>query len=146
MKEIGDFMEKFSVISNILPYDGEVFLSRAKVSDRLSLESLDFLANHIDWKKDVIKLFGKTIQTDREYSFLGQERFKYKYSKIVRMAEIWKQRFLLELKKEIEEITGGDFNAVLMSRRGLEMAPDGFNATLNTITASAGLIRGGVLY
>ena len=28
-----------------------------------------------------------------------------------------------------------DFNAMLMSRRELEMAPDGFNATLNTITA-----------
>ena len=30
-----------------------------------------------------------------------------------------------------------DFNAMLMSRRELEMAPDGFNATLNTITASS---------
>lgn len=72
------------------------------------------LLNEVNWKHDVIKMFGKEIVTKRKVAFLGSEGISYKYSGKNKTAENW-LKFILEIKSTVEEISGENFNACLLN-------------------------------
>ena len=72
------------------------------------------LLNEVNWKHDVIKMFGKEIVTKRKVAFLGNEGISYKYSGKNKTAENW-LKFILEIKSTVEEISGENFNACLLN-------------------------------
>jgi len=72
------------------------------------------LLNEINWKHDVIKMFGKEIVSKRKVAFLGDEGISYKYSGKNKIAENW-LKFILEIKSTVEQISGEKFNACLLN-------------------------------
>lgn len=72
------------------------------------------LIGKINWKHDVVKMFGKEIVTKRKVAFYGNERIEYRYSGETKIAENWPD-FLLEIKSTVERISGCEFNACLLN-------------------------------
>ena len=72
------------------------------------------LLNEINWKHDVVKMFGKEIVTKRKVAFYGDKGISYKYSGKTKIAENW-LKFILEIKSTVEQISGEKFNACLLN-------------------------------
>ncbi len=89
-------------------YFGKIF------SDEKSFTYYVKLIKEINWKHDVVKMFGKEIVTKRKVAFYGDKGISYKYSGKTKIAENWSD-FLLEIKSAVEEISGNTFNACLLN-------------------------------
>lgn len=77
----------------------------------------DFSAIHfknINWKQDVIKLYGKTIPLPRLTAWYGDSGKSYTYSGIKSLPNEW-NKGLLYLKEKIESCVGINFNSVLLN-------------------------------
>jgi len=99
---------------NLLPFDGEVFLSQ----NVLNVAEIDFfyhtLLNADFWKQDELIIFGKQITTSRKVAWFGDFNYKYSYSKITKTAKLWTPE-LQSLKKLIELKTEESFNSSLLN-------------------------------
>jgi len=99
---------------NLLPFDGEVFLSQ----NVLNVAEIDFfyhtLLNADFWKQDELIIFGKQITTSRKVAWFGDFNYKYSYSKITKTAKLWTPE-LQSLKKLIELKTEESFNSCLLN-------------------------------
>jgi len=99
---------------NLLPFDGEVFLSQ----NVLNVAEIDFfyhtLLNAYFWKQDELIIFGKQITTSRKVAWFGDFNYKYSYSKITKTAKLWTPE-LQSLKKLIELKTEESFNSCLLN-------------------------------
>lgn len=89
-------------------YFGRIF------SDEKSFIYYVKLIEEINWKHDIIKMFGKEIVTKRKVAFYGDKGISYRYSGKTKSAENWPD-FLLEIKSTVEEISGNTFNACLLN-------------------------------
>ncbi|MEH6745798.1 MAG: alpha-ketoglutarate-dependent dioxygenase AlkB [Maribacter arcticus] len=70
---------------------------------------------HINWKQEEIKMYGKTYPVPRKTAWYGYEGFNYKYSGILCNPDPWTID-LLGIKKVIESfLPGTDFNSVLLN-------------------------------
>ncbi len=109
-------MDLFSngMISNLLPYDGEVNYYGKLLNQKESHHYIDRLLHNIEWKNDEALIFGKLIVTKRKTAWYGDEGYSYTYSGITRHAFPWTIE-LLELKKLAEEITGAIYNSCLLN-------------------------------
>lgn len=99
-------------MKNLLPYDGTVnyygiVIPRAQ-------EYLPQLLNEIDWQHDQAIIFGKLVTTKRKVAWYGDKAYSYKYSGIEKVASPWNST-LLQLKDEIEKISGETFNSCLLN-------------------------------
>lgn len=78
-------------------------------------ESLDEIGfTHIQWKQDVIKLYGKPISLPRLTAWYGEPGASYTYSGIKSDPNPWNDG-LLHVKHRIENATGITFNSVLLN-------------------------------
>lgn len=97
---------------------------------------------NIQWKQDVISMYGKRIQLPRLTAWYGDSGKVYTYSGITSIANEW-NRGLLDLKREIEQFAGVEFNSVLLNwyRDGTDHlawhADDEKELGLNPVIASA---------
>jgi len=109
-------MELFNqdVISNLLPYDGEVNYYGRIMSHPNAQHYLNRMLNTIVWKNDEAVIFGKHFITKRKVAWYGDSSYSYTYSNITKEALIWTPE-LLELKKRVEKITKTTFNSCLLN-------------------------------
>jgi alkylated DNA repair dioxygenase AlkB len=83
-------------------------------TDQESNELLQVLLSEIVFKADVIKIFGKTITTQRLYAWHGDRAFDYAYSGFSRIAQPWTP-LLLNTKLRIEQLLQCEFNCCLLN-------------------------------
>lgn len=73
---------------------------------------LSTLQNLPFWKQETIRIFGKVVLTPRLTAFIGDEGCNYIYSGLVNKPHEWTEE-LLNIKKEVEELTASTYNVVL---------------------------------
>lgn len=76
------------------------------------LSALHF--KNVNWKQDIIKLYGKTIPLPRLTAWYGDSGKSYTYSGIKSMPNEW-NKGLLYLKEKVESFVGAEFNSVLLN-------------------------------
>lgn len=76
------------------------------------LEQVDF--DHINWKQDRIKLYGKSMPLPRLTAWYGDPGAAYAYSGIKSEPNPWTDG-LLHIKRRIEQVVGSTFNCVLLN-------------------------------
>jgi alkylated DNA repair dioxygenase AlkB len=72
------------------------------------------LQKEIQFQSDVLKIFGKTIITQRLFAWHGDHEFDYAYSGQSRIAKPWSPT-ILEIKKKIECTYNVRFNCCLVN-------------------------------
>tara|TARA_B100001245_G_scaffold235780_1_gene224464 strand:- start:411 stop:1016 length:606 start_codon:yes stop_codon:yes gene_type:complete len=100
--------------NNLLPRDGEVNYFGQVFSEIEANRSYEILLEEIEWQPDVAFIFGKRIETKRKVAWYGDQSFSYTYSNNTKTALPWTPE-LLNLKKQIEAISGETFNSCLLN-------------------------------
>ena len=94
--------------------EGDVVLYRnlfePRAGDRLLLD----LQQDIDWRRDVIRMFGRSIPAPRLSAWYGDPGVCYRYSGISLTAAGWTDT-LLWIKSRVEAVAGLAFNSVLLN-------------------------------
>lgn len=99
---------------NLLPQDGTVNYFGKIMDEAIANDYFEKLLTHIEWQNDQAIIFGKKIITKRKVAWYGDCAFEYTYSNSSKYALPWTEE-LLELKKQIELITGETFNSCLLN-------------------------------
>jgi len=100
---------------NLLPFDGEVFYYPNFFSSQEADKYFHHLKEHIRWKQEPIKIFGKQIMQPRLTAFYGDANKTYSYSGIIMHPLEWNED-LLQIKKKIEAVSKVNFNAALLNQ------------------------------
>ena len=105
---------KDSKIQNLIPYQGEAYYYGNIFEENVSEKYFDILLNTVPWQNDSVKIFGKTIVTNRKMAWYSTENQSYTYSNSTKMAmafttELW------EIKQIVENISGEKYNACLLN-------------------------------
>jgi len=100
--------------NNLLPCDGIVEY-RGRILDLSEADAaFRLLRNHIAWRHDEVRLFGKRIVTARMVAWYGDRDYTYVYSGTERRALPWTEE-LLGLKARVEAALGERFNSCLLN-------------------------------
>ena len=99
---------------NILPQDGIVQYYGAVFNNQEANDFLSLLLNHIEWKNDEVKIFGKQIITKRKVAWYGSKPFLYRYSNSSKTALPFTDE-LLAIKTVIEKISNETYNSCLLN-------------------------------
>ncbi len=100
---------------NLLPFDGEAFYYPNLFSLQEAGKYFHHLKEHISWKQEPIKIFGKQIMQPRLTAFYGDANKAYSYSGIIMHPMEWNED-LLQIKERIEAISTVNFNAALLNQ------------------------------
>lgn len=100
--------------SNLVPFDGELYLFENVFSRSESEYFFKLLRNEIPWKQEGMKLFGKYIDFPRLTAWYADEGKSYTYSGLRNVPIPWTS-FLFDLKQRTEGITNGLYNSVLLN-------------------------------
>jgi len=109
-------MDLFSseTVKNILPFDGITNYHGVVFNKKQCGFYYRKLLETIDWKNDEAIIFGKKIITKRKVAWYGESAFSYKYSGIIKTANIFTKE-LLQLKKIVEKESGETYNSCLLN-------------------------------
>ncbi|WP_298949981.1 alpha-ketoglutarate-dependent dioxygenase AlkB [uncultured Polaribacter sp.] len=109
-------MDLFSseTVKNILPFDGITNYHGVVFNKKQCEFYYRKLLETIDWKNDEAIIFGKKIITKRKVAWYGESAFSYKYSGIIKTANIFTKE-LLQLKKIVEKQSGETYNSCLLN-------------------------------
>jgi alkylated DNA repair dioxygenase AlkB len=82
-----------------------------------SLKYFEHFSNqqNIPWEHDKLIRFGVTKITKRKIALYGDDSISYNYSGNARQALPFGDKYLLQIKKKLEEKTGHKFNSCLMN-------------------------------
>ena len=94
--------------------EGDVLLYNNLFERRASDGLLLALQEEIDWRHDVIRMFGREIPTPRLSAWYGDPGVRYRYSGISLTATGWTGT-LLRIKSRVEDVAGTSFNSVLLN-------------------------------
>lgn len=133
-----EHLEELGVIKINIP-NGEIYYAESFFNEKISNRSLDYLLEnkvgdwrkidwkkfegekleeikfaHINWQHDRIRMYGKEIYLPRFSAWHGDNNKSYSYSGIYLNPSKW-NKGLLYIKKEIEKISGTNFNSVLLN-------------------------------
>lgn len=103
-----------SLVSNLLPYDGEVLYFGKVLRTENAQRLLRQLLENIAWKNDEAIIFGKHIITKRKAAWYGDKNYEYTYSNTTKRALPWTSE-LLELKSLVEQYAETTFNSCLLN-------------------------------
>ncbi len=98
--------------SNLLPREGEVYDHGLILTLTEADAYLSYFLQHLPWRSDEVKLYGRHIQTARQVVWYADQAYHYRYSGVARQALPWDD-CLLQLKQRIEQHTGEQFNSCL---------------------------------
>jgi alkylated DNA repair dioxygenase AlkB len=101
-------------IKNILPFDGITNYHGIVLEKNQCDFFYQKLLKTIDWKHDEAIIFGKKIITKRKVAWYGASKFSYKYSGVLKTANIFTEE-LLELKQIIEKESNETYNSCLLN-------------------------------
>jgi len=99
---------------NILPYDGEVYYYGLMMSLEASQYYLKIFLDHIQWKNDEARIFGKHFITKRKVAWYGNQGYQYTYSKTTKQALAWTPE-LLTLRDQVQDLTQSAYNSCLLN-------------------------------
>jgi alkylated DNA repair dioxygenase AlkB len=99
---------------NIINKDGEAIYFGCILNNEEKLEYYDNLLNNIDWRNEVVLMFGKEITTKRKVAFYADHGIEYTYSNKTKKGLIWNST-LLKVKEAIEQRTNVKYNACLLN-------------------------------
>ncbi len=99
---------------NLIPYDGQVHYWPHVIEASLANHNLAALQATIDWKPDVVTIFGKTHITNRLMALYAGFELSYKYSGQIKKAQNFPP-ILHEIKQKVEQTTGLQYNACLLN-------------------------------
>jgi len=99
---------------NILPKDGSAFYFGPTVPGPDEAIVFNSLLNEIPWVNDSVRLFGKTIITNRKVAWFADNGISYTYSGTTKQAQPWNP-LLLGLKQHVEALTSTRFNSCLLN-------------------------------
>lgn len=91
---------------------GEAFLLLGFLEEDYSKKLFNSLLSEIDWEQRCVVICGKEIPQPRKVAWYGD--YSYTYSGITWLPKAWTP-LLWSLTKEIEEITGAQYNGVLLN-------------------------------
>jgi len=94
--------------------DADIILFENVFSNQESNKLLLNLIDHIQWRQDKIKIFGKLINQPRLTAFYGDADKEYSYSGIVMKPIDWNED-LLFIKNRVVEIAKINFTSVLLN-------------------------------
>ncbi len=94
--------------------DADMILFENIFSNKESQNLHQNLIDHIQWRQDKIKIFGKLIDQPRLTAFYGDTDKEYSYSGIVMKPIDWNED-LLFIKNRVEEIAKINFTSVLLN-------------------------------
>ena len=109
-----DLFNQSNEISNLLPKNGTVFHYGFAFSKLISDKLYTTFLESIVWKNDEAIMYGKRIVTDRKIAWYGENTSNYFHPKIGKEVAPFTND-LLEVKKEIENITGETYNSCLLN-------------------------------
>ena len=112
MNSLFDFPADSS--ENLLLKDGTVNYYGKVFSLEEAESFFDVLLSKINWKHDEAMIMGKLIQTKRKVAWYGSKIFEYKYSGIIKHAQLWSPELLI-LKEKVESLTGESYNSCLLN-------------------------------
>lgn len=108
------FRQSIDQPNNLLPQDGEVKYYGALMSLPEADDYFNRLFETIEWKNDEALIYGKRIVTKRKVAWYADQPYEYTYSKTTKRALPWTDD-LLQLKTQVEERTGENFNSCLLN-------------------------------
>ena len=108
------FSQDSNETKNLLPFDGEVIHHGVVFNLSASEVHYQRLLSEIEWSHDQAMIFGKLIETKRKVAWYATEPLEYTYSKITKKARLFND-LLIELKENIEAITGESYNSCLLN-------------------------------
>ncbi len=97
---------------NILPTNGELYLSPGFYSVEQADDWFELLRRKIDWRQERLFIYGKWINVPRLMCWYGDEHAHYRYSGVDHPATPWLQELLL-IKSDVEKIVPESFNSVM---------------------------------
>lgn len=101
-------------IENILPKDGIAEYYGNIFNQEEADQFLLLLLNHIEWKNDEVKIFGKQIITKRKVAWYGSKPFLYRYSNTSKTALPFTNE-LLAIKAIVEKVSNETYNSCLLN-------------------------------
>lgn len=107
-------MIDFGAYSIIEDENSRVTYHQNFFSNDQTLDLLSGLLAEIQFQPDTLKIFGKTITTQRLYAWHGDQPFDYAYSGQSRLAQAWTPT-LFTIKKALEEHLEASFNCCLLN-------------------------------
>jgi len=99
---------------NIINKEGQAIYFGSILNEEEILFYFTNLLNNIEWKNEVVVMFGKEITTKRKVAFYSDDKIEYTYSKQTKYGLTWTDS-LLKLKQHIESFTGASYNACLLN-------------------------------
>ena len=97
---------------NILPCDGVVEDFGLILDADEAQQYFDYFLKYLAWQHDEVILHGQYYKTDRKVVWYGDEHYQYHYSGMIKHAHPWNP-LLLQLKAQVEQMTGHTFNSCL---------------------------------
>ena len=107
-----DFLKSETTVLQLSDADIEYQIGFIEHSKALQLYQQ--LLDEIDWRQEVITVYGKQHPTPRLSCWMGEENLSYGYSQTRMQAVSWNQT-VLDLKQQIEQASGASFNSVLIN-------------------------------
>ncbi len=101
-------------ILNIINKDGQAIYFGSILNSEANLSFFTNLLNNIEWRNEVILMFGKEITTKRKVAFYADPGIEYTYSNKTKKGLLW-NTLLLDIKKQIENYTKASYNACLLN-------------------------------
>lgn len=84
------------------------------LSSSTSDQLLDIALNEIPWRKDFIKMFGKTIEIPRLQNWFSESGQSYTYSRLV-LPGLDYPEWMNHLSQDVKIATQNDFNGILIN-------------------------------
>lgn len=99
---------------NLLPCDGEAYLWSDVMESAEADRYFERLRDGIVWRQESIKIFGRILPVPRLTAWHGDKNATYTYSGLTLQPQPWTPD-LMELKGMVEQMTGKQYNSVLLN-------------------------------
>ncbi|MGH8549283.1 MAG: alpha-ketoglutarate-dependent dioxygenase AlkB family protein [Methylococcales bacterium] len=96
----------------LIENDGLLFVIPHFIDSEEALQLHERLANELAWSAESIRIYGRSIQSPRLVSWVGDSEAIYTYSGVVHHPRAW-HPLLYEIKTRLETSTSRSFNSVL---------------------------------
>jgi len=103
-----------NIFPNIINKDGQVVYFGCILNAEEIQLFYDYLLNNIEWRNEIVVMFGKEITTKRKVAFYAEQGIEYTYSNKTKNGLTWNEP-LLQIKQAIEKYTKVNYNACLLN-------------------------------
>lgn len=92
----------------------DVSYQPSAICEELANQWFAALLEDVHWKQDVVTVYGKEHLTPRLSCWMGESWMSYSYSNTTMRPVPW-QAFVQQIKQQVEEVSGEQFNSVLIN-------------------------------